>query len=156
FVDKCLSIENLVDRHAPYFNSPKKEYDIEKHNPFKKKEYGYYNPDEEREQKIEEEKEKKKTFAPQRDVLHFLIQQAPLENWQQDILSIIRDEAYYFAPQGMTKVMNEGWASYWHTTMMTNGLLTDAEVIDYADHHSGATVMPPTGFNPYKIGIELF
>ena len=39
--------------------------------------------------------------------------------WQLDVLSIIRDEAYYFAPQGQTKIMNEGWASYWHSTIMT-------------------------------------
>jgi stage V sporulation protein R len=154
FVDRCLSIENLIDRHSVYYEEKKNKRPLEIVDPFKKKEFGYYDPDEKK--KKEEEPKKKFPEHPERDVLKFLIQHAPLENWQQDILSIIRDEAYYFAPQAMTKVMNEGWASYWHTTMMTNGLLTDAEVIDYADHHSGATVMPPTGFNPYKIGIELF
>lgn len=156
FIDKCLSVENLIDRYMPYYNPPlRKEISSEIIDPFKKKEFGYYNPEEEKKKETEEQ-EKKQPEKPERDILKFLIEKAPLENWQQDILSIIRDEAYYFSPQGMTKVMNEGWASYWHTTMMTNGLLTDAEVIDYADHHSGATVMPPTGFNPYKIGIELF
>jgi stage V sporulation protein R len=53
---------------------------------------------------------------PTRDVLLFLLRHAPLEDWQQDILSIVRDEAYYFAPQAMTKVMNEGWATYWHSS----------------------------------------
>ena len=52
--------------------------------------------------------------------------------------------------------MNEGWASYWHSTIMTEKALTDAEVIDYADHHSGTMAMRPTRLNPYKIGIELF
>ena len=56
---------------------------------------------------------------PERDVLLFLLEHAPLERWQRDVLSIIRDEAYYFAPQGQTKIMNEGWASYWHSTIMT-------------------------------------
>ena len=50
---------------------------------------------------------------------------------------IVRDEAYYFAPQGQTKIMNEGWASYWHSTIMTRRALKDDEIIDYADHHSG-------------------
>ena len=49
--------------------------------------------------------------SPQRDVLQFLLEHAPLENWERDVLSIVREEAYYFAPQGMTKVLNEGWAS---------------------------------------------
>ena len=48
-------------------------------------------------------------------MLLFLIEHAPLKPWQRDVLSIIRDEAYYFAPQGQTKIMNEGWASYWHS-----------------------------------------
>ncbi len=84
------------------------------------------------------------------------MQHAPLKNWQQDIVSIIRDEAYYFAPQGMTKIMNEGWASYWHSKMMTQDIMSDSEVIDFADAHSGTMAMAPNGFNPYKVGIELF
>ena len=50
------------------------------------------------------------------------------KTWQRDVLSIVRDEAYYFAPQGQTKIMNEGWASYWHSTIMTRQGLTAAEV----------------------------
>ena len=46
-------------------------------------------------------------------------------------MSIIREEAYYFAPQMMTKIMNEGWASYWHAKMMTEQICTDAEIVDY-------------------------
>jgi stage V sporulation protein R len=92
---------------------------------------------------------------PEKDVLLFLIEHAPLKNWQRDVLSIIRDEAYYFAPQGMTKVMNEGWASYWHSTIMTQKALSASELIDYADHHSGTMAMSRTRLNPYKLGIEL-
>ena len=93
---------------------------------------------------------------PERDVLLFLMHYAPLKNWQQDVLSIIREEAYYYAPQGMTKIMNEGWASYWHSKIMTRDILTDAEVIDYSDVNSGTMAMSPTSFNPYKVGVELF
>jgi stage V sporulation protein R len=78
-----------------------------------------------------------------------------MKNWQRDVLSIVRDEAYYFAPQGMTKVANEGWASYWHSTIMTTKALSPSEVIDYADHHSGTMAMSRTRLNPYKLGIEL-
>jgi stage V sporulation protein R len=69
---------------------------------------------------------------------------------------MIREEAYYFAPQGLTKIMNEGWASYWHSTMMTRDLLTDEEVIDYAERHAGTMGVQPGRVNPYKLGLELF
>ncbi len=112
----------------------------------------------EQKKKIEDESRKQSRFpeSPERDILKFLISYAPLNDWQQDILSIIRDEAYYFAPQGMTKTMNEGWASYWHTKLMTQKIMDDSEVIDYADHHSGTVAMSPQSYNPYKVGIELF
>jgi stage V sporulation protein R len=108
--------------------------------------------------KLEREVEKRRNFPenPERDVLLFLIDYAPLENWQLDILSIVRDEAYYFAPQAQTKIMNEGWASYWHSKIMTQKCLKDSEVIDYADHHSGTLSTRPGRINPYKLGVELF
>ena len=56
----------------------------------------------------------------------------------------------------MTKIMNEGWASYWHSTIMTEKALSAAEVVDYADHHSGTLAVSPGGMNPYKLGIELW
>jgi stage V sporulation protein R len=52
--------------------------------------------------------------------------------------------------------MNEGWASYWHSRLMTEKALRDDELIDYADHHSGVMGTRPGAFNPYKIGIELY
>ena len=90
-----------------------------------------------------------------RDVLLFLIENAPLTDWQMTILSIVRDEAYYFAPQMQTKIINEGWAAYWHSRI-TNKILKDSEIVDYADHHSGTLEMRPGQINPYKIGLELF
>lgn len=171
FIDKCLSIETLIDRYSVYATqTPRSESkdgksDTQAQNVMFKyeKEYmrDYINPPDfvvEQKRKLSEKEEQKPKFPerPERDVLKFLLQHSPLEDWQQDVLSIIRDEAYYFAPQGMTKTMNEGWASYWHTTLMTKAILNDAEVIDYADHHSGTTAMQPGGYNPYKVGIELF
>lgn len=177
FIDKCLSLENLIDRHSPYVrmkvNVPGNEEEKAAHLPQENLEVGklrvirpymekYINPPDvvarERELKAKEQAERREGFPaqPERDVLKFLIEYAPLEPWQQDILSIIRDEAYYFAPQGMTKIMNEGWASYWHSKLMTEEIMNDSEIIDFADRHSGTMAMSPQGFNPYKIGIELF
>jgi len=106
---------------------------------------------------MEEQAAMEKRFpeSPERDVLLFLLENAPLEKWENDMLSMIREEAYYFAPQGQTKILNEGWASYWHSRIMTEKALEDSEVIDYADHHSGTVAMGPNRFNPYKIGLEL-
>ncbi len=92
---------------------------------------------------------------PDRDVLGFLMQHAPLMDWQADILDIIRKEAYYFAPQGQTKIMNEGWATYWHSRMMTRYHLRDDELITYAEHHAGTLATSPGRLNPYKLGVEL-
>ncbi len=93
---------------------------------------------------------------PSYDVLGFLEERAPLEAWQRDLVSLVRAEAYYFAPQRMTKIMNEGWASYWHSRLLTGGILDASEVLDFADCHSAATHCAPGQLNPYKLGLELF
>lgn len=177
FIDTCLSIENLIDLHRPYRPKKKKEKARPKGDlpdeligdgdmlpRLKAKEYmeDYVNPEEfieSQRRRAQDEQEKRKKFPehPERDVMLFLMQEAPLTKWQRNVLGIVRDEAYYFAPQGMTKIMNEGWASYWHTHMMTRcGILTPNECICYADRHSRATVMHKGRINPYKLGIELF
>lgn len=168
FIDLCLSLENLIDRYSPYVDksivpkapeAPPQDADflLKVNRPYMR---DYINPPEfvaEQKRKMAELSQKSAKFPPEpeKDVLHFLIHYAPLADWQQDILSIIRDEAYYFSPQGMTKTMNEGWASYWHSKLMTEKILDDSEIIDFADHHSGTMAMAPNGYNPYKVGIEL-
>ncbi|MEZ4620112.1 MAG: SpoVR family protein [Caldilineaceae bacterium] len=69
----------------------------------------------------QEEKVRERNFpaTPQRDLLLFLLENAPLDPWQQDVLAIVREEAYYFAPQRQTKILNEGWASFFHSLIMT-------------------------------------
>lgn len=169
FIDVCLSLENLIDQHAPHIRrNPDPEVERAQQNVAPTgirvdKEYmrPYINPAEfleKQKQQIEAEKQATKRFPerPQRDVLAFLLENAPLEDWEHEILSIVREEAYYFAPQGQTKIMNEGWASYWHSTIMTTRALRDHEIIDYADHHSGTMATQPGRLNPYKLGIELF
>ncbi len=170
FIDSCLCLENLIDIHSPHIkrrDEPnrydfKPEADEEPFTKFQSKGYmdGFINPPEylkEQARQKEADKQKSRRFPehPERDVLLFLMENAPLNAWQHEVLAIVRDEAYYFAPQGATKIMNEGWASYWHSTMMTSKLLDGSEVIDYADHHSGTMATSPGRLNPYKLGIEL-
>lgn len=171
FIDVCCSLDNLIDFYSPFVEQKKVSRrsgeeddrggdDVHR---FTAKDYmdKYVNPKtylDEQQQKIDEDREKTRKFPvrAERDVLKFLIDYAPLENWQREILSITREEAYYFAPQGQTKIMNEGWASYWHSHIMTNHVLKDSEVIDYADHHAGTLGSRPGQINPYKLGIELY
>lgn len=174
FIDVCLSLENLIDPYLPFMKRgadtrkpprPTLRRQVEERAlrfPAKPYMERYINPPEQLEAERVREKEaaaqKKRAFppAPERDVLLFLLRHAPLEDWQADVLDIVRDEAYYFAPQGMTKIMNEGWASFWHSRMMTRHHLRDDEIITYADHHSGTLATSPGRLNPYKMGIELF
>ncbi len=168
FIDQVLSLENLIDRYSPYIKkTTEKERRQEEASALSllkvNRDYmdEYINPPDfiefQKQKQVDElKKQAKMPSEPERDILGFLMHYAPLKNWQQDVVSIIRDEAYYFAPQGMTKIMNEGWASYWHSKMMTQNIMNDSEVIDFADAHSGTMAMSPTGFNPYKVGIELF
>jgi stage V sporulation protein R len=169
FLDACLSLETLIDPHAPFIaRRPRpvpEDDDGEGRGPRKlqAKQYmdTFVNPPavlEAERQRMAEERQARRKFPaePTREVLAFLVQHAPMEKWQRDILTMVREEAYYFAPQGMTKIMNEGWASYWHSRIMTEKMVTDAEVLDYADHHSGTMGSRPGVLNPYKIGIELY
>ncbi|HET6923259.1 MAG TPA: SpoVR family protein, partial [Anaeromyxobacteraceae bacterium] len=168
FVDRCLSLENLIDYQAPYVRrqaepapageEPERTVALG----FKAgREYmeEYINPPEvmaAEQRRLDEEaaRDRKVPERPERDVLHFLLQHAPLKNWEHDVLSIVREEAYYFAPQGQTKVMNEGWASFFHSRIMTEKALRPEEIIDYADHHSGTLATQPGQLNPYKLGLE--
>lgn len=169
YIDACLTIEHLIDPHSMFVQRedsrsgarPEEGFSADR-LPAKDYMDPFINPQEEIDRQKKEYEEKKRAERtkfpkqPTRDVLQFLLRYAPLEDWQSDILSIVRDEAYYFAPQGMTKVMNEGWATYWHSKLMTQHFLEAKEIIHYADQHSGVVHMPPGGFNPYKIGVELF
>jgi stage V sporulation protein R len=171
FMDKCLTLENLIDPQSVFIKKkPPKRLQAEEEPKVpqvrllpSEKSYlrGYINPDafvEEQKKKLEEQAKKKKRFPehPERDVLLFLLENAALESWQRDCLDIVREEAYYFAPQMQTKIMNEGWASYWHSNIMTRRALRDSELIEYAQVHSGTMGMQPGRINPYKLGVELF
>ncbi|MCK6455652.1 MAG: SpoVR family protein [Phycisphaerae bacterium] len=172
FIDVCVSLENLIDPHSPFMKRDAADRAAPAAPRFVESEVVRYqtkpyldrwvNPPSRIQAEREKIKEKRKTEQhrlppqPVRDILHFLLKQAPLEDWEADILSIIREEAYYYAPQGQTKIMNEGWATFWHSRLMTQHLLKDEELITYADHHAGTVAMPPGHLNPYKIGVELF
>src|SRR5205823_9160181 len=151
FLNRCMSIDDLIDVHSTairrreevsrYNFAPEDSEDDElRATRFKSKEYmdDYINPravlkaEEDERRKLKEQVARSFPEHPEKDVLLFLIEHAPLKGWQRDILEIVRDEAYYFAPQGMTKVLNEGWACLLSGSLMyTNrGLLPIDEVVE--------------------------
>jgi stage V sporulation protein R len=96
-------------------------------------------------------------IEPTRDLLRFLMERTPeLADWQRDILSSLRNEMLYFRPQMETKIMNEGWASFWHARIMRELDLTPDESLEFAQMHAG--VLAPNRFqlNPYHLGFHMF
>jgi stage V sporulation protein R len=170
FIDVCLSLDNLIDITSPFKSKTKSTLvdDTESYKraplpKIKSKKYmdSYINPNEfmdYQQRKKDAEIARVKNFPeePERDVLKFLMEQAPIPGWQKKIIQIIREEAYYFAPQGQTKILNEGWATYWHSKMMTEIVpLHPSEIIDYAESYAGIVASNNNSLNPYKLGLEL-
>jgi spore cortex formation protein SpoVR/YcgB (stage V sporulation) len=103
---------------------------------------------------------------PQENLLYFIEKNAPLlEPWQREIVRIVRKIAQYFYPQRQTKVMNEGWATFWHYTILNHlyddGLVTDGFMLEFLSSHSNVIFQPPfdspyySGINPYTLGFAM-
>ncbi|GAB2903557.1 SpoVR family protein [Microvirgula curvata] len=104
---------------------------------------------------------------PQENLLYFIEKSAPLlEPWQREIVRIVRKVAQYFYPQRQTQVMNEGWATFWHYTILNRlydkGLLTDGAMMEFLQSHTNVVYQPPVtsryynGINPYALGFAMY
>lgn len=89
----------------------------------------------------------------ERDILKFLMREAPLDDWQREIIQIVHDEIIYFIPTALTKIMNEGWATYWHTEICRD-YLSFEDFNKFAIKHS--ELMASKGLNPYKVGYLVY
>ena len=101
----------------------------------------------------------KKRFPekPEKDILLFIEENSKeLTDWQRDILTMLREEMLYFWPQLETKIMNEGWATYWHIRIMRELDLSSEEAIEFAKLN--ANVIQPGGgqINPYYLGLKIY
>jgi len=104
-----------------------------------------------------EEESRKFPAEPEKDLLLFLADHAPdLEPWQRDVLHIIRAEQHYFLPQMQTKIMNEGWASFWHASIIRELDLPEGDFVEFAKMHSGVLSPSKRNVNPYFVGMKLF
>jgi stage V sporulation protein R len=146
WLDICLSVEHLIDPHSMFVNRgpldtkptpPTRDDPVAK---YASKDYmdRWINPPakiEAEAKKLRDEKAKMRHATPARptrDVLSYLLEHARLEDWQADCLSIVREESYYYAPQGMTKVMNEGWACVVSGSLVftDQGVLRMGQIVD--------------------------
>ncbi|KEO83028.1 SpoVR family protein [Tumebacillus flagellatus] len=94
---------------------------------------------------------------PEKDLLLFILQNAKgMPEWQRDILTIMREEMLYFWPQIETKIMNEGWATYWHLRIMRELDLDEGETIEFAKMNAGVIMPSRTSLNPYHVGLKIW
>ncbi len=119
--------------------------------------------------KKQEEDEGKIRFPsePQENLLYFIEKNAPLlEPWEREIVRIVRKIAVYYYPQRQTKVMNEGWATFWHYNLMNDlydeGLITEGTILEFLQSHTNVILQPEysspfySGINPYTLGFAIF
>jgi len=103
---------------------------------------------------------------PQENLLYFIEKNAPLlEPWQREVVRIVRKIGQYFYPQRQTQVMNEGWATFWHYTLLNHlyddGLVTDGFMMEFLQSHTSVVLQPPfdapyyNGINPYALGFAM-
>jgi len=104
---------------------------------------------------------------PQENILYFIEKHSPkLEPWQRELVRIVRKLAQYFYPQAQTKVMNEGWATFWHYTILNRlheeGLVDDGFMLEFLKSHTNVVCQPAydsqaySGINPYALGFAMF
>ncbi|MFP4418651.1 MAG: SpoVR family protein [Chitinispirillaceae bacterium] len=101
------------------------------------------------------------TDASHRDLLQYILDNSDFlskdENrWMKSVIEVVRKTSLYFQPQIRTKIMNEGWASYWHEKLfLADDRITGHEV-DFARTHAGVASLPRVGLNPYALGLRMF
>jgi len=121
-------------------------------------------PTRDREQK--EAENERFPSEPQENLLYFIEKNAPLLTpWQREIVRIVRKVAQYFYPQRQTQVMNEGWATFWHYTIINRlydeGLINDGYMMEFLHSHTNVVKQPPyysehySGINPYALGFSV-
>lgn len=116
---------------------------------------------------LEKNSETRFPKEPEENLLYFIEKNAPhLEPWQREIVRIVRKISQYFYPQRQTKVMNEGWATFWHYTIMNEmynrKLVNEPFMVEFLHNHTNAIFQLPfnhpqyAGLNPYRLGFSLF
>ncbi|MFL0505352.1 SpoVR family protein [Ureibacillus sp. 179-F W5.1 NHS] len=160
FLDAVLAIQEHIDPSIVRPNLLEYEDDIEEEDSVvSKSPYDDLWDLDKKEEPKPTVRYKRKKFPPkpEKDLLLFIeLYSRELEEWQRDILTMMREEMLYFWPQLETKIMNEGWASYWHQRIMRELNLTTDETIEYAKLNAGVVQPSKTSINPYYLGLKIF
>ena len=159
FLDAVLAIEEHIDpnffmRHEVSAEEEKRRAE---HRPVEGRYDDLWSLDKNVNPVAPVETDAKRAGLPQKDLLFYLMENSPvLQPWQRDVIAMVHEEVEYFIPQMQTKIMNEGWASFWHARIMRELDLSDNAHIEFADLHS-AVVSPQKGkLNPYYLGYKMF
>lgn len=160
FLDAVLAIQEHIDPSLVRWRYGNEEVEPEESEPTMRK-TAYDDLWELDHKRIEsnafETKRKKIPATPEKDLLLFILEHSrELEEWQRDILTMIREEMLYFWPQMETKIMNEGWATYWHQRIMREMDLTTDETIEFATLNANVIQPSKTSINPYYLGLKIF
>ena len=160
FLDAVLSIQEHID---PSITRAKLRPDLltkteeTVHNELKTPYDDLWELDDKPIKKDLDKQEKKFPPKPEKDLLLFIEEHSRnLDDWQRDILTMMREEMLYFWPQLETKIMNEGWASYWHQRILREMDLTPDETIEFAKLNAGVVQPSKTQINPYYLGLKIF
>ncbi len=99
--------------------------------------------------------------ASRQDLMQFILAHSEFLNkernrWMKPVIEVVRKTSLFFQPQIRTKIMNEGWASYWHEHLFLQDDRISGHEVDFARTHAGVTAMPRVGLNPYALGMRLF
>lgn len=150
FLDAVLSLQEHVTLPAP--DIPLRAPRDKEHAPL-----GWHSRDWGLESPSVPDHQVKSNSHEEEDLLRFLVTESRhLKDWEKDIIGMIRQEMQYFWPQIRTKIMNEGWASYWHATLMREMSLTDEDYLDFARLHSQVTAPLLYQINPYALGYAIY
>lgn len=150
FLDAVLSLEEHVNPPSPHIAATRRRQ-VQVSSPLLKRQWDLGQPTEVKSHQIAAHSH------IEEDLLWFLMRESlHLEDWQRDVIGMVRDEMLYFWPQMRTKIMNEGWASYWHVALMRQMSLTDADYLDFARLHSQVTAPILYHINPYALGYAIY
>lgn len=158
FLDAVLSIEEHID---PNFFIKHELPGVEEERRMQPKPEGRYDDlwklGEKKEPEPLRDEKPPADRLPEKDLVHYIMRNSPqLQPWQRDVMSMMHEEMEYFIPQMLTKMANEGWASFWHSRIMRELDLPDSEHMEFAELHSGV-VSPQKGqLNPYYLGYKIF
>lgn len=153
FLDAVLSIEEHIDPDFFISKKPVTEASSEEdHSPYA----DIWSLDKKAVKKETKQADEKRDL-PVKDLVYFIMKNSPvLEPWQRDVMAMIHEEMLYFVPQMQTKIMNEGWASYWHSRIMREMDLDFKDHLEFAELHAGVVSPQRNQLNPYYLGYKIF